>query len=144
MKLIGDGALFSDLQKKYSNNNIKFLGPVFGEDLIHEYKNSNVLVLASKSEQWGLVINEAMSSGLPVITSKHVGANFDLVKDKNTGFIFDADKEGDLQEKMLILYQNKEQYEFFSENAYNLIHNYWNYSLYSKQLNVAIQRMNYA
>ncbi len=50
---------------------------------------SDVLVLPSQSEPWGLVVNEAMVCGLPVIVSSRCGCVPDLVRDGKTGFIFD-------------------------------------------------------
>ncbi|QKZ13638.1 glycosyltransferase family 1 protein [Spirosoma sp. KUDC1026] len=50
---------------------------------------SNVLVLPSTSEPWGLVVNEAMACGLPVIVSDRCGCVADLVDNGKTGFVFD-------------------------------------------------------
>jgi glycosyltransferase involved in cell wall biosynthesis len=50
---------------------------------------SDVLVLPSQSEPWGLVVNEAMVCGLPVIVSSQCGCVPDLVADGETGFVFD-------------------------------------------------------
>ena len=50
---------------------------------------SNVLVLPSLSEPWGLVVNEAMVCGLPVLVSNQCGCVPDLVDDGQTGFVFD-------------------------------------------------------
>lgn len=50
---------------------------------------SDVLVLPSQSEPWGLVVNEAMVCGLPVIVSSQCGCVPDLVVDGETGFVFD-------------------------------------------------------
>ncbi|PRY37013.1 glycosyltransferase involved in cell wall biosynthesis [Spirosoma oryzae] len=50
---------------------------------------SDVLVLPSQSEPWGLVVNEAMVCGLPVIVSSQCGCVPDLVRDGTTGFVFD-------------------------------------------------------
>lgn len=140
-KLIGEGELFDQLSVRYNKPNILFLGKQYGDDLINAYKSSDCLILASKSDQWGLVVNEAMSSGLPVISSKFVGANYDLIENKDTGLIFDPEKEGDLTKKMLEMYQDKLQYEKFSHNAYKLMHSYWNYDLYKKQLLSVVEKM---
>jgi glycosyltransferase involved in cell wall biosynthesis len=50
---------------------------------------SNVLVLPSTSEPWGLVVNEAMACGLPVIVSDRCGCVADLIDDGKTGFVVD-------------------------------------------------------
>jgi glycosyltransferase involved in cell wall biosynthesis len=48
-------------------------------------------VLPSTREEWGLVVNEAMASGAPVIVSDRVGAHFDLVQEGVNGFSFEPD-----------------------------------------------------
>ena len=54
------------------------------------YGIANCLVLPSLEEVWGLVINEAMAAGLPIISSDRVGASEDLVTDDVTGYIYPA------------------------------------------------------
>ncbi|MHB8246176.1 MAG: glycosyltransferase family 4 protein [Acidimicrobiales bacterium] len=56
------------------------------EDLVSWYRQAAVLVLPSRSEPWGFVINEAMACGLPVIASEACGAAHDLVVDGVTGW----------------------------------------------------------
>ena len=59
------------------------------EDLPAYYGLANAFVLPSFSETWGLVVNEAMAAGLPVIVSNHCGCATDLVRDGENGFTFD-------------------------------------------------------
>jgi len=141
INLVGEGELFNELSTRYNNSNIHFLGKKYGDDLVNTYSNADCVILASKSEQWGLVVNEAMASGLPVICSKFVGANYDLIENKNTGLIFDPEKEGDLTKKMLEMYRDKVQFGNFSNNAYSLMHNYWNYNLYKQQLFSLVEKI---
>ncbi|WP_162917278.1 glycosyltransferase family 4 protein [Dongia deserti] len=53
------------------------------------YGLAGAFVHASTTEQWGLVVNEAMASGLPVLVSKRCGCAGDLVKEGCNGFLFD-------------------------------------------------------
>lgn len=57
---------------------------------------SNVLVLPSTSETWGLVVNEAMVCGLPVLVSDRCGCVPDLVHDSENGFVFDPGQPAEL------------------------------------------------
>jgi glycosyltransferase involved in cell wall biosynthesis len=50
---------------------------------------ASAFVHASKTEQWGLVVNEAMASGLPVLVSERCGCAADLVRSDCNGFLFD-------------------------------------------------------
>ena len=133
--IVGDGDLHNYLKNKYSNeHNIIFKGKVFGDALIKEYKLGNILILPSKYEPWGLVVNEAMSAGLPVIVSDKVGARYDLVDNKNTGFVFKSESEDDLVKCMSKCCEDIRLYREMSDNAYNLMKNYWNYDLYKNCL----------
>jgi len=64
------------------------------------YALADVLVLPSFSEPWGLVVNEAMVCGLPVIVSNRAGASFDLVKNGKNGFTFNPYDWKELAELM--------------------------------------------
>ena len=142
LHLVGEGETFESLFSRYSRYaNIFFKGKLENKLLLKEYQSSQVLILASNNENWGLVINEAMSFGLPVLSNKGIGANHDLIENKETGLIFDASKKGDLASKMSILKNNPNTYQKYADNAYQLMHQYWNFSLYEKQLKTAIKKM---
>ena len=140
--LVGDGPKYTSIYEKYSRyTNVLFKGRLTTTDLKREFELAHVLVLASSNENWGLVINEAMSASLAVLSNIGIGSNYDLIEEKDTGLIFDALKRGDLANKMQILFKNKEQYQVLTKNAYSLMHEYWNFNLYFKQLNLALSKI---
>jgi len=53
------------------------------------YALAGCFVLPSTVDPWGLVVNEAMACGLPVMVSRHCGCGFDLVREGSNGFLFD-------------------------------------------------------
>ena len=67
---------------------VRFLGFVNQSGLPETYCASDVLVLPSSYEPFGVVVNEAMLCGCSVIVSDCVGAGFDLVREGRTGFIY--------------------------------------------------------
>ena len=67
---------------------MRFTGFVNQTEMPKAYAASDALVLPSTSETWGLVVNEAMASGLPAIVSDQVGCGSDLVLPGETGEVF--------------------------------------------------------
>lgn len=142
LHIVGKGELLDKYQKQFAENkNVVFDGPKYGTDLLDAYKQASVFVLPSSYEPWGLVVNEAMSAGLPCIVSDKVGAAWDLVESKDTGFIFKFDDIDDLSSKMKTLVDDTSLYHRFAENAYNLMHNQWNYELYTNCLKDFIEKV---
>lgn len=83
-----------------TRQNITYHGYKNRHELKNIYSLNDVFVLASKIEPWGLVVEEALYHGLPIIVSSKVGCNEDFVKAYNTGDIFVADDLVDLTKKM--------------------------------------------
>ena len=61
----------------------------------------------TRVDTWGLVINEAMANGLPVITTKRCVAGVELIKDGENGYIIDVDDTEALVNKVLTLRDNE-------------------------------------
>jgi glycosyltransferase involved in cell wall biosynthesis len=91
--LLGDGALRPQVEAEVRALGLEGLGHMPGfkryDELPGYYGLASAFVHASTTEQWGLVVNEAMASGLPVIVSKRCGCAPDLVRDGVNGFTFD-------------------------------------------------------
>ena len=106
--IVGEGSLNIDLKRKYYEyQNIIFPGRLAENYLLDLYAIAYLFVLPSRFEPWGLVINEAMASSLPVITSSNVGCNDDLVEEGVNGYIVNTDKKNLLKDKMEIIIKNK-------------------------------------
>lgn len=82
------------------SKNIQFYGLVKNMDLIEFYSCASCMVLPSLSESWGLVINEAMACGLPVIVSEKCGCARDLAKSDVNGWTFDPTNRKELANLM--------------------------------------------
>lgn len=102
--ILGDGELKNDLQNFVSEKkimNISFQNGVSWQRVPEYLALSDVLVLPSFSEPWGLVVNEAMACGLPVVVSDKCGCSVDLVKNGSNGFTFSPNNIQELRDILL-------------------------------------------
>jgi glycosyltransferase involved in cell wall biosynthesis len=90
--LVGHGPERENLQRFVTGNRITdVLFKPFAqiEEIPAYYALAGCFVLASTVDPWGLVVNEAMACGLPVLVSRLCGCSYDLVREKKNGFLFD-------------------------------------------------------
>lgn len=73
------------------------------DEMPNYYGLASAFIHASTTEQWGLVVNEAMAAGLPVLVSKRCGCAPDLVRDGRNGLLLDPDDVGQMANAMLRL-----------------------------------------
>lgn len=76
--------------RTHSLDNVHFLGFHNQSELGRLYAMADVFVLPAENEAWGLVINEAMAAGLPIVASEEIGAVPDLVHHGHNGLLFPA------------------------------------------------------
>jgi 1,2-diacylglycerol 3-alpha-glucosyltransferase len=91
--LLGDGELRADIESRIARPDLAGRVMLAGfrqyDELPAYYGLASAFVHASTTEQWGLVVNEAMACGLPVLVSERCGCAPDLVEDGVNGFTFD-------------------------------------------------------
>lgn len=105
LTIVGQGILESKLREQ-AKANITFTGFIDNNKLGDVYQAHDVFILPSKSEPWGLVVEEALYWGLPVIVSDKVGSSIDMVKDLHTGCIFQSENIDSLHEAVLSMETN--------------------------------------
>jgi glycosyltransferase involved in cell wall biosynthesis len=117
----GDGPLRAPLEKLAENfgitERVRFLGFVNQTGLPGVYVASDLLVLPSDYEPFGVVVNEAMLCGCPAVVSDRVGAKHDLVRDGETGRVFPCGDIEGLAKILRSLLGERSQLERFSEAA---------------------------
>jgi glycosyltransferase involved in cell wall biosynthesis len=88
---IGAGTLEAELQAATAQHNNIYVAPFQNQTLMpRTYAISDLIVLPSDSETWGLAINEAMCMARPAIVSSHVGCAQDLIEPGINGLVFPA------------------------------------------------------
>ncbi|NCX93849.1 MAG: glycosyltransferase [Gammaproteobacteria bacterium] len=99
--IVGEGDLTAEVNLAAERNpKIRALGRRSDEDLWRIYAASDVVVVPSYEEPWGLVVNEAMAAAKPVIGSNRVGCVEDLVFHESTGLVIEPKDVGALQNAM--------------------------------------------
>jgi glycosyltransferase involved in cell wall biosynthesis len=103
--LLGDGPLKGELRNLIADLGLQDWVHLPGfkqyDELPVYYGLASAFVHASTTEQWGLVVNEAMASGLPVLVSNRCGCAQDLVREGVNGFTFDPCNVEQLAELMV-------------------------------------------
>ena len=85
------------------------------EELPHYYGSASCFVLPSVSEPWGLVVNEAMASGLPVLVSENCGCVPELCREGENGYSFNPESVEELAQHMLRISASEGQLEAFGK-----------------------------
>ena len=126
--LVGDGELGSDAEALVASKgvpNVHFAGFLNQSDIPSAYAAADVFVLPSRhSETWGLVVNEAMNFGLPVVVSDKVGCAEDLVAPGRNGFVFPAGDSEALADALRALVGYAERRAQFGERSRELVGRY--------------------
>lgn len=114
----------SELIRELKLNNIHFIDFVDRNKISDYYTIADIFILSTRYDTWGLVINEAMANGLPVITTNMCVAGTELIKNSENGYIFEVDDYHDLSNKVLNLITNNDLRDIISKNNLLKIKNY--------------------
>jgi glycosyltransferase involved in cell wall biosynthesis len=125
--ILGDGPLRETLNSQLStlklNEHVHLPGFKPYDELPVYYALANAFVHASTTEQWGLVVNEAIASGLPVIVSDRCGCVPELLN--GNGFTFDPTNEHELTARLLEMASLSDQEQkHLGENSYRIAANF--------------------
>ena len=143
--IIGDGPEFvslNELTLKLDLKNVVFLGAVNNSDIPTYFYNAAAFVLPSLSESWGLVVNEAMAAGLPILISNKINASNALLRETINGFSFDPMDVANIAEKiMAFINLDLEQKRQMSNNSLKIIGR-MDYENMGNELFAAVNRIN--
>jgi glycosyltransferase involved in cell wall biosynthesis len=141
-RLIGDGPYMIKLRNIVSELNltsvVKLLGKQVHSVVRDELNKSDIFVLCSERESFGVVIAEAMASGLPTVVSDTPGGQL-VVDDGVTGFLFPIGDIGSLVDKLRILLDSEELRLKFGENGRRRVEKYFSWELHMQKMEVLWQ-----
>ena len=113
---------YLQLQKELDAKNVHFAGFTKKDRLALYYRAADLFVLPTQTDVWGLVINEAMACGLPIITTDWCVAGLELVKDGINGYLIPKDDQQALDEKIRAVFRS--DYRKMGEAALEAIRPY--------------------
>lgn len=122
--VIGDGdeGLKIEMFKRFEEKGIECDFPGFIEHsrLPEFYSQAKILLLPTSGDCWGVVINEALICGVPVITTNMTAAAGELVIDGQNGYVLPLDSEL-WADRICSLLKDNEKYEAFSKRAREIV-----------------------
>lgn len=104
--------------------NVHFVGFKRTDELSKYYQCADLFVFPTREDVWGLVINEAMAYGLPIITTDRCIAGMELIKDDENGYIVPVENVEILNEKMNRLIFDDTLRKRMGEKSLEKIHEY--------------------
>ena len=116
-----------ELSRKFNvHERINFHGNVPNHNIIDAMKDHDVFLFTSdRNEGWGVVLNEAMSSGCAVVCSDLIGSVPYLIRNNENGLIFKSGDISSLVEKIEYLFENQDKILKLGRNANKTIINVW-------------------
>lgn len=108
---------YLSMVEKRSLKNIHFIDHTSKEELSKYYRAADCLAFPTRYDIWGLVVNEALSRGLPVITTDRCVSGLELIQQGRNGFLIPSENPAALREKILYILQNDALRAEMSENA---------------------------
>jgi L-malate glycosyltransferase len=127
LNLIGDGPLENQLKNLAKElkveDRINFLGFVSEEKKFQYLSNSDIYILSSLHEGFGIVLQEAMQVGLPIVATNN-GGQIDLIKESVNGFMIKPKNSNLLAEKIIFLYKNDKIKSGISKNNLKIINKF--------------------
>lgn len=112
---------------------VTFTGFVAYDDLPNVYGLASAFVLPSISETWGLVVNEAMACGLPVVVSESCGCSEDLVLSGVNGYTFDPHREDVLADLLFRLQHDDGKGQTMGEQSERMVR-HWSAARFAESL----------
>lgn len=136
LKMIGNGEMLDTIKTMVEQYNLSDVVSVMGsmspEEVKKEMEKAHIFLMTSdRQEGWGAVVNEAMSCACTVVASKYPGSVPYLIQDGVNGKIVDVNS---FSESVYALSQDKPLISQMGDNAYNTIHEKWNYTVAAKRL----------
>ena len=115
---------YLELISKNSIKNVHFIDFLTKNDLKFYFMCADLFILPTREDIWGLVISEAMSYGLPVITTDNCVAGLELIDNEKNGYIIPVNSIDDIYDKGNKILNNRSLKEEMAQNNLRKISSY--------------------
>ena len=132
---------YLQIKQKLGLNNVHFVSFKEKAQLREYYKASDLFVLPTRGDVWGLVINEAMAYGLPVITTDKCIAGLELVSNNENGFIVPSENTDVLFDKMNFVINNDELITRMSHKSLEIVREFTIEKMVERHLDIFDTKM---
>ncbi len=122
--ILGDGSEEEKLKKYVVDNELDGVRFIVGQawyDVPKILALGDVFILPSYSEPWGLVVNEAMACGMPVVVSNKCGSAIDVVKEDQNGYTFDPHSVAELIQVLNKFVEEPDKINIFGKKSKEII-----------------------
>lgn len=124
--IVGDqpSEKYIEMAEKVKGVKVHFIEFQCKEMLMNYYRASDLFVLPTRSDVWGLVINEAMANGLPIITTDHCVAGLELVENGDNGYIVPINDSDILKDRIMDILNCEQKRILMAKNNLKKIRSY--------------------
>ena len=130
---------YLQLQRELGLNNVHFVGFKTKTELAEYYAASDVYVMPTREDIWGLVVNESMAYGLPVISSDACIAALEMVHEGENGYIVPSEDVDALADAMKKLLLDDDMKTSFSEKSREFVKEYTIQKMAQRHLEIFIK-----
>lgn len=110
LAIVGDGPYRPELERIFAGTRTVFTGYMHGEELVEAYASADAFLFPSTTETLGLVLFEAMATGLPVLAADSAPTR-EVLEDGRAGFIFDPASESSMIDLVKEMVNNRDRFE---------------------------------
>lgn len=127
---------YEEIKKIKNLENVHFVPYVDKETLKKWYAGAELMVLPTREDIWGLVVNEAMAQALPVITTDRCIAGLELVENGKNGYIVPVNEPQSIDFSVMTILNNPQLHQSMKYNSLKKIRNYTFENMVRAHLNV--------
>lgn len=115
---------YEALKEKLGLSQVHFVDFQTKEELANYYRAADLFALPTRTDVWGLVVNEAMGQGLPVVTTDHCGAGLELIEEGVEGYVVPVDDAPAMSKAMMRILSDPQRRESMSRKSLSRIRHY--------------------